>query len=253
MNDVLKTFGKFLLRNKPAILVGSGIAGYMLSGVLLVTGTKRAVRTLDEVNGSLKNNGDEPLSNVESVKLVWKDYAAPIALSALSTTAILLAQSENTRRQTVLLGLYSIAEKNLISYKEVVQETVGKKVAEKIRGEDYKKRMAEDEKKKENVIIFPSGKHLCYDTYTGRYFENDIETLRRIQNDINQNALTDLYVTMNDMYYEMGLSGIKDGDIIGWEAGRLLLEFRFSSMLTSDGRPCLVVDYRDSPIVLSFK
>jgi hypothetical protein len=57
----------------------------------------------------------------------------------------------------------------------------------------------------------------------------------------------EMYISLNEFYYEIGLNPISIGDDIGWNIDRGYIELNFSSQLTDDGNPCLVIDYQVAP------
>ena len=59
--------------------------------------------------------------------------------------------------------------------------------------------------------------------------------------------LTQMYVSLNDFYDELGLKHTRLGDDLGWSIDDKLVDIEFSSHITDDGRPCLVVDYSVAP------
>ena len=56
-----------------------------------------------------------------------------------------------------------------------------------------------------------------------------------------------MYIALNEFYYEVGLPGTKMGDELGWNIDGGLIGLDFSSQLSEDGTPCLVIDYRIAP------
>jgi hypothetical protein len=59
--------------------------------------------------------------------------------------------------------------------------------------------------------------------------------------------MTDQFVTLNELYDELNLKSTKMGEIIGWHIDDGLIEPEFSSHLTENGVPCLVLDYVSEP------
>jgi hypothetical protein len=57
-----------------------------------------------------------------------------------------------------------------------------------------------------------------------------------------------MYVSLNDFYYEIGLRSTAMGDDLGWNIDKGLIELGFSTQLSEDGSPCLVVDYQVAPM-----
>ena len=97
------------------------------------------------------------------------------------------------------------------------------------------------------VIITEKGNTLCLDFLSGRYFKTDIEKLKKAINDLNFRMRSESFISLNDLYYEIGLEGTGIGEDIGWDIDRGYIEPRFSSQLTSDGSPCLVLDFQRLP------
>ncbi|WP_254556795.1 DUF6353 family protein, partial [Salmonella enterica] len=79
-------------------------------------------------------------------------------------------------------------------------ETLGEKKEKQIREEIDKDRIKKNPVGKSEVIITGNGKTLCYDHTSGRYFESDMETIKRAVNTINKQMLDEMYVSLNDFY-----------------------------------------------------
>jgi hypothetical protein len=57
----------------------------------------------------------------------------------------------------------------------------------------------------------------------------------------------DMYVSLNDFYGEIGLEPIQLGDELGWNVDQGLIELEFSSQLSENNEPCLVINYNIAP------
>ena len=67
-------------------------------------------------------------------------------------------------------------------------------------------------------------------------------------NELNSRLINEMYVSLNDFYYELGLKTTTGGDDLGWNIHRDgLVDVQFSSQLSDKGEPCLVIDYRVAP------
>lgn len=88
---------------------------------------------------------------------------------------------------------------------------------------------------------------LCYDAVSGRYFKGDIEKIKKAECELNRQMRDEMYISLNDFYYEIGLDNIKLGDELGWNIDDGYIDLSFSSQLASDGTPCLVIDYTIAP------
>ena len=97
------------------------------------------------------------------------------------------------------------------------------------------------------VIITEKGNTLCYDAISGRYFKGDIDKIKKAEYELNRQMRDEMYISLNDFYYEIGLDNIKIGDELGWNIDDGYIDLSFSSQLASDGTPCLVIDYSIAP------
>ena len=158
------------------------------------------------------------------------------------------ASSVNAKRNAALITAYNLSATALSEYKEKVLETVGEKKEQIIRN-----KIAEDQINKEPVnqsaiIVSGNGNTRCFDMITKRRFISDIESIKRIINELNRRMVNgEDYISLNEFYSELGLDEVSIGDELGWNVTRGLIEANFSAQLDSDGVPCIVIDYIVEP------
>ena len=83
-----------------------------------------------------------------------------------------------------------------------------------------------------------------------RYFVSDLESVRKIINDLNYRLTSGMeeYISLSEFYDEIGLSHTSNSDYIGWNLyrdGQIGIEFPATT--AEDGRPCLMLEYDVSP------
>lgn len=258
---LVKSATATLSKHSPEILTSIGIAGMVTTAVMVGMATPKAVKLLEEEkarqNEELlsKENTDDasecpPITKLkfqDTVKTTWKCYLPAVVTGAVSIGCLIGASSVNARRNAVLATAYSLSETAFSEYKAKVGETVGEKKEKTIRNEIAKERIAKNPIKSSEVIVTQKGETLCYDSLSGRYFKSDIEKIRKAENELNRNLVNEMYISLNEFYYELGLNRTKLGDDLGWNIDDGLLDISFSSQLTEDGTPCLVMDYCVSP------
>jgi hypothetical protein len=67
-------------------------------------------------------------------------------------------------------------------------------------------------------------------------------------NEINRRIFAgDMYASVNDFYSELGLPPVDMGYQLGWNIDDKGLEVLFSSVLSPDGTPTLVIGYNIGP------
>lgn len=254
---VTKELGRTLKRNSPSLLTGIGIAGFASSIVMAVRATPKALEMIDEAKYQEGKFADKlglehEFGPKEIAQAAWQCYIPTVGMALLSGTAIIMANRINMRRNVALASLYAIAESGLRDYQDKVVEAVGNKKEELIRGEVAQEQLNRNPIDPNQIVMTNEGKMLCYDTLSGRYFMSDIETLRQIQNDYNERLLSEMTLTLNELYYDMGLGAIDLGDKAGWVVEKGLVEFEFSAKIASNNEPCIVIGHRKIPELLYF-
>ena len=250
-----------LIKYSPEILTGIGIAGMITTTVIAVKSTPKALSLIDkelkrqnkELADEAERNGEvgfdeiSKLKPIDVLKVTWKCYIPTVTIGAASIACLIGASSVHSKRNAILATAYKLSETAFSEYKEKVIETIGEKKEEVIRDKVHKERMEKDPVSKNEVFITDSGETLCYDYNTGRYFKSDIEKIRRAINTLNKKMLLDGYVSLNEFYEEIGIARTSTGDRLGWNTDSDLLDLNFSSQLTEDGKPCLVIDFKVEP------
>lgn len=261
LSQMAKSAWVGLQKRSPEILTGIGIAGMITTTVLAVRATPKALilieeekrrrkqELLDEVeeNDSENCTQIEKLKPVELVRTTWTCYIPAAVTGVLSIACLIGASSVNVRQRTALATAYSLSESVMKEYREKVIETIGTKKEQEVRDSIAKDKLKQDPVVNKEVIITGRGETLCYDTMTSRYFKCDIERLRKVENELNKRLISEMYISLNDFYYEIGLRPTDLGDDLGWNIETGLLSLDFSSQLAEDGTPCLVIGYQIAP------
>lgn len=243
VTQLIKSGQATLSKHAPEFLMTLGFTSMLSSVVLAVTATPKALESIDIA----ESEKGEKLTPVEKVKVAWKPYVPTAATFTFGTFCLVSANSTHNRRHAALAAAYKLSETAYSDYKEKVIETIGEKKEQTVREKVAKEKIEKDPVSAKEIIITGTGKTLCYDANSGRYFESDIERIRKAVNVINRTMTYDMYVSLNDFYDELDLPRTKLGDDLGWNLDNGLVEIDFSSQLSEDGRPCLVLDYNVAP------
>lgn len=231
-------------KHSPEILTGIGIAGMVTATVMAVKATPKALILIEEKKNE---NHIEKLSTVDTVKTAWKPYIPAAVTGTLSVACLIGASSVNARRNTALATAYTLSESALKEYQEKVIETIGEKKEQTVREAVAREHIERTPVTSKEVIITEKGNTLCFDCVSGRYFKSDIETIKKAVNELNRQMRDEMYISLNDFYYEIGLNPIGLGDELGWNIDKGYIEPDFSSQLADDGTPCLVISYLVEP------
>lgn len=231
-------------KHSPEILTGIGIAGMITTTVMAVRATPKALILIEERKEEI---GAEKLEAMDMVKTTWACYIPAAITGTLSVACLIGANSVNARRNAALATAYTLSESALKDYQGKVIEMFGEKKNEAVKDAVAKDKVEKNPVVTREVIITEKGNTLCYDAISGRYFKSDIEKIKKAECELNRQMLDDMYVSLNDFYYEIGLDSVKLGDELGWNVDSGYIDLSFSSQLASDGTPCLVIDYSVAP------
>lgn len=244
LSKVVKNVKTAATKHSPEILTGIGIAGMVTTTVMAVKATPKALMLIEEKKNE---EGLDSLTPIETVKASWQCYIPSAIVGTVSMFCLIGASSANLRRNAALATAYTLSESALKDYQEKVVETIGDKKEQTVRDSIAKDKLDKNPVTTREIVITEKGNTLCYDVISGRYFKSDIDKLKKAINELNRNMLDDMFISLNDFYYEIGLSNTKLGDDLGWNVSEGLIDLKFSSQLTDDGTPCVVMDYSIAP------
>lgn len=244
LSNIVKSVRTVISKRSPEILTGIGIAGMITTTVMAVRATPKALVLIEDKK--IENDTDK-LTLVETIKATWTCYIPAAVTGTLSVACLIGANSVNARRNAALATAYTLSESALKEYQEKVIETIGEKKEQTVRDAIAKDKIDRDPVSSKEVIITEKGNTLCYDSISGRYFKSDIDKLKKVENELNRRMRDEMYISLNEFYYEIGLNPISIGDDLGWNIDHGYIELNFSSQLADEGTPCLVIDYRVAP------
>lgn len=223
---------KLALRtNAPTILIGMGVSGTLTTAYLSAKAGYRSAQRLSEKPAYLTSR--------EKVELTWDLFVPPFISGGATIGCVILGARAHSKRAAAAYSLLAVTERAFEEYREKVVETIGQNKEQAVRDEIAQDRVNANPP---SVILGSDNGVICFEHFTGRYFKSDMEALRKAQNDINAKIISNLYVTMDEFYYILGIPGTTNSNRLGWDSHRLL-ELEFSSVLGPEGKPCLSFEY----------
>ncbi len=240
--DTVKATKTFLYKHSPEILTGLGIVSMVTSTVLAVKATPKALELIQEEEYRRK----EKLKPKELVVLTWKEYLPAVSFGIGGLICIVSGCRIGTKRGAALATAYAVSERTLRTYKNKIVETIGEKKEKEIREKINQDDVDKNPPIASRVIITQKGNTLIKDEYSGRYFRSDLDSIRKVSNELNREMLHDDYISLNQWYTALGLETIKDGYNIGWNIDKGLIELDFGTCLCGD-EPCITMEYSRLP------
>jgi hypothetical protein len=250
ITDVLKDARFFAHENKSVLLTAIGVVGTVSTAVLTGRASWKAAELVQREEEIIQDDPDLPrfaLQTKERINLVWTLYIPPIGVGALTIASIVLANRVDAQKAAALAAAYGVSERTLQEYKEKVVERLGEKKEQAIRDEIDQDRLAKNPVQDRQVIIAGTGEVLCYDNISGRYFQSSMEELRQAENKVNYELVHHNQASLSFFYDQVGLPPTRHSDEVGWNSNNLL-EINYSTQMSTDNRPCIVVDFVVGPI-----
>lgn len=224
----------------PEILTGVGIAGMLSSVIFAVKATPKAMQLVED---ELEYNLDA--TKMDIFRAAWRPYVPAATTFIFSSACLIGANSINHKRNAAIATACSLSEYALREYRNKVVEVIGEEKEKEIRDAVSRDRV-EARPLTSEVIITGNGDVLCFETLSGRYFKSNVDRIEKAMNILNRRVLSENYCSVNDYYEALGLDPIDVGEELGWNTDDGMIELHYSSQLTVDNQPCVVLD----PIVM---
>lgn len=242
--------------NSTTILTGMGVSGTLATAYLTGRASYKAAQFIDRENDRRRhlpdgnNNPDDGLTDLttkEIIKMIWPLYIPAASTCATTITSIIMANQIASKKLTALAVASGISERAFQEYKAKVVEQLGEKKDVTIREAIAQNKVDQHPINTREIILAGTGEVLCFDVTTGRYFQSTVEEIKKAANTVNFNIVSHGYASLSEFYDEIGLAPTGYSDDVGWNLDSQL-EVLFSTTMSSDGRPCIAVDFSRNPL-----
>jgi hypothetical protein len=263
--NVVKSFWGLVTKNSTTILTGAAVTGVATTFILAIRETPKAMGLIDEAiylqyeeSGAIEDffdwvKNDEGtyswkdrsrfLTKREMIALTWKSYLPALGTGLITVGCIIGANHISSRRNAMLVSLYSLTETAFKEYQEKVVETIGRNKEIAVRDEIAGDHIRANPVSKNDIILTGKGEVLCYDTMSGRYFKSNVDRIKRVENDLNRDLRSEMFMTLNEFYEQLGLDHIALGEGVGWNIDKGYLKIVFSAQVSDTDEPCIVLNY----------
>ena len=220
MKNWIRYSGLFLRRNASTILTCAGAAGVVVTSIMAVKATPKALKYLEQAK---EEKGDD-LTVGEIVNVAGPVYIPTLLVGASTIVCIFSSNVLNKRHQAMLSSAYMLANNSFKEYKNKLKELYGEETHNNIinsimveKAEDM--RISSDcfftscdlslEDETGEPVLF-------YDEHSGRYFEATIEQVITAEYHLNRNFVLRGYVYLNEFYEFLGIEETDYGSVLGW-------------------------------------
>lgn len=263
VNKYFKMATRVLKKRSPEILTGFGIAGMVTTTALAVKATPKALTLIQDAEiekvdvqvkeGKGQDELVKTLTPAEVVKVAWKPYIPAVLLGTASVACLIGANSVHTRRHAALYSAYKLSETALTEYKDKVKEIVPEKKVKEIKqklAEDKVENIVKNEDCKEQkakVIVSNDGDTWFVDPFTNGSFLCTETKIREAIVDLNYRLMDEMFVSLSDLYDELGLDHTQNSDEIGWCIDDGKIRPDFSDAIVKNGKAYVVMDFLKRP------
>ena len=238
----------FLKNNSSTILTCMGAVGAVVTTVMAVKATPKAIRLLE----AKKEEKGKELTKWETVKTAGPVYIPSVLLGVTTLTCIFGAEVLNKRQQAALTSAYGLLDQSYRTYKRKVDELYGEEAGEKVRESIAKDEYEEADEKPE----VSEGKQLFYDFYSNRYFESTIADVIWAEYEVNRALATYGGIGLNEFYNLLDLEELPEYREIGWAAGQISetyweywIDFDHEKTTIDDDLECIIIHMPIEPLM----
>lgn len=239
----IKAAERYLRRNSSTILSFVGAAGVIVTAVLAVQATPKAMELLEEA----KEEKGEDLTKFEIINVAGPAYIPSVAVGLTTIVCIFGANVLSHKQQLGLISAYGLLDQSYKEYKNKVKEILGE-------DGDYKVREAivKDKYESDDISTSDDDKLLFYEDNHG-YFTATMEEILDAELNINKRFAENGLATLNEFYEFLGLDKIHGCDLIGWESdsmdefyNRSWIDFEHQLVELGGGLECYILE---TPVV----
>lgn len=237
----------FLKAHSPTILTVIGSTGVVITAVLAVKGTPKALKLIEEAK---MTKGDE-LTVGETVQVAWKPYI-PATISCVSTILCIVGVNYlNIQKQKNLMSAYMLLDNAFKEYRNRISERYGEEVDEEFSHDLVRKQLEEMEDIYTETLFFEFN--------SMRFFEANIHKVLQAEYKATTQFSQCGYLTLNEYYSYLGIEPSSYGEAMGWSKYQMQteehvddLEFTYERVIMSNGLVCYNIITNVSPTMDHF-
>lgn len=249
MKPILKVAVKFCQKNATKILAGGAVLSEFVGFWMM---HKRAPIVHEKLKAL-----PEDATTMDKVKVAAPLYLPAALMLATSSGCIIGGCALGEARLAAMTNLAMMSETALAKYEQKVIDTIGEDKAKELH-EQAAKEISTQEQLPPATRVDSTGKgsDIFFEPLTGRYFLSCEKAIydaeKAINNQIDQGS--DMWASVSDWMFELGLSYAQLGEFSGWNIERRLnIGVSKEWENTPDGRPCKIISYYQLPVLLNGK
>lgn len=201
---------KFLKKNSPIILSVLAGTGVIAVGVTVAKATPKAVKAVEKA----ENEKGEKLTKFEYVKAVAPSYILPAIVTVATEACITSSAVISKKHEISLTAAYGLIDNSFRAYRAKVIEKHGIEEDADIRHEVVR----ECANFHTIGVDIPDQKTIWVDEYSGNTVIAYEREIMDAEYHANRNFTLKGYLTLNELYYFLGMPPTKEGEVLAWSA-----------------------------------
>jgi len=125
IKTMTKQASRRMMKNSPTILTIMGVSGVILTAVLAVRATPKAIRIIEKEKLRDRFVLERDLKPLDYVRLTWREYLPAVLMGSATISCIIGANSIHLQRTAAIQGIYSLTETAFKEYQAKVIQTLG--------------------------------------------------------------------------------------------------------------------------------
>lgn len=241
LNNAADSIGNDIEKNKPFILMAISLLGVVATAVEAAYAKPKADALIMKRHAERQEPETKAKEIARDVAVAVPVYLPAMATGVMTIGCMVGSYSESSKRTAAYATAYTLTESKLKDYQAKVIETLGEKKEQKIRADIAKDKIAQNPPKEDFVLNDQDT--LFYDSASGRYFKANIEDVRRAIANLNERLYSEMFISLNDFYYEIGIPEIRLGENLGFNVEDGVINIPLDQWVDYNGKPCLMLDY----------
>lgn len=201
---------KIFKANRPAILTGIGIVGYLACIPLTAAGVRKMEKMKQEVDM-------EKATKKEKAKMAAKCYWKVAGCAAGATAAVIFGHIDEANRLSAMGAMFMASQQELAANKETLRQVLTEKKAKEVEAaiNEKKVRQIVENDQGEIIVTNAEGVHFI-DKWSGTKFVSSFPEVKGAFADFREKCMLGEMSSVNDLRYLLGLDEIGAGDVMFW-------------------------------------
>lgn len=232
-------------KNSHVVTAVLGVGCFLFTIYEVAEETPIALQRLEEA----KQKKGEELTVKEKIVVAGPVYAPAILTGTAAVAFTAASPILASKKLATASAAYNLLKASSDEFQHYISKNLDAEKVSELK-EKYIQEKMESNPPDEDLIqaAICENKMLCYDSVFGRYFMSSEDDIIKAQNVLNRRLFTEMWVTVNDFYFELGVKPMDIGDDLGWNVEDEMLDFDIHKYgVAANGQPCLVVTYNIGP------